>query len=73
MNIFNGSMAGISWFTYGCVTFSYGKSLQTVGTPWFRRITFKEQQRHLALVFGRMQQSRQLPAISHTIAQKGYE
>lgn len=66
MNIFNGSIAGISWFTYGCVAFSYGESLQKVEHLGSAELRSKNS-RHLALVFGRMQQSRQLPAISHAI------
>lgn len=31
MNILHGSTAGISYFIYNCVAFSYGESLQRVG------------------------------------------
>lgn len=54
--IFKSSVSEFSWFIY-CLAFSYEESLWKVGFLPFSRATYQEHQSHIALVFGRMQQS----------------
>lgn len=73
MNLFNGSTAAISCFRYRRVASSYGELLQKVGLLHSAELRSKKSRDTFAVVVGRTQRGRQLPVISHTAAQKGYE